>query len=99
MASLLREAAGLLHRRAAEAPEFADERWMVGQDETDGLVLTAFTPQYVATDGTVSSGILASFAYPDNPVRHTHARALRTVPRTRVHRAGHRGRARFPGPE
>ncbi|MFD9033325.1 hypothetical protein ACFVZW_19550 [Streptomyces sp. NPDC059567] len=74
--SLLREAAALLRRRAAEAAEFPDERWMVDQDETGGLVLAAFTPEDVDPDGTVSSSILTSFAYPDNPERHTHARAL-----------------------
>ncbi|MBX4178397.1 MULTISPECIES: hypothetical protein [Streptomyces rochei group] len=76
MASVLRDAAALLRRRAAEAAQFPDERWMVDQDETAGLVLTAFVPEDVGPDGTVSSGILASFAYPDNPERATHAQAL-----------------------
>ncbi|MFF6888686.1 hypothetical protein ACFY9F_36550 [Streptomyces sp. NPDC012421] len=76
MASVLREAAALLRRRAAEAAEFPDERWMVDQDEMGGLVLSVFTPQDIAPDGFVSSGILSWFAYPDSPERHTHARAL-----------------------
>ncbi|MEU7184132.1 MULTISPECIES: hypothetical protein [Streptomyces] len=82
MASLLREAAALLRRHAAEATEFPDERWMVDQDETGGLVLVAFTPEDVEPDGTVSSGILASFAYPDNAERATHARALAAASHT-----------------
>lgn len=73
---LLRKAVALLRRRASEAAEFPDERWMVDQDETGALVLAAFTPQDVDPDGTVGGGILASFAYPDSPERHTHARAL-----------------------
>lgn len=73
---VLREAAALLRRRAAEAIQSPDERWVVDQDETGGLVLAAMTPQDVEPDGTVSSGIVASFAYPDSPERHTHARAL-----------------------
>lgn len=73
---VLREAAALLRRRAAEATESSDERWMVDQDETGGLVLAAFTPQDVDPDGTVSSSILASFAYPGSPERATHARAF-----------------------
>ena len=36
----------------------------------------AFVPEDVGPDGTVSSGILASFAYSDNPERATHAQAL-----------------------
>ncbi|WP_405813166.1 MULTISPECIES: hypothetical protein [unclassified Streptomyces] len=76
MARVLRDAAALLRRRAAEAVQFPDERWMGDQDEAAGLVLTAFVPEDVGPDGTVSSGILASFAYPDNPERATHAQAL-----------------------
>lgn len=72
---MLREAAALLRHRAVEAAEFPDERWMVDQDETGGLVLAAFTPEDVDPDGTVSSSIL-SFAYSDSPERATHARAL-----------------------
>ncbi|MFF1733759.1 hypothetical protein [Streptomyces sp. NPDC058247] len=73
---LLREAAALLRRRAAGATEFPEERWMVDQDETGALVLSVFTPEDVDPDGTVGGSILASFAYPDSPERHTHARAL-----------------------
>ncbi|MER5974518.1 hypothetical protein ABT112_33260 [Streptomyces sp. NPDC002055] len=76
MAGVLREAAALLRRRAAEAAGSADERWMVDQDESGGLVLAVFMPEEVAPDCTVSSGILASFAYPDSPERATHAGAL-----------------------
>ncbi|WP_055526785.1 hypothetical protein [Streptomyces graminilatus] len=73
---VLREAAALLRRRAAEAADSPDERWMVDQDETGALVLAAFTPVDVEPGGVVSGTTLASFAYPDSPDRHTHARAL-----------------------
>lgn len=73
---MLREAAALLRHRAAEATQSPDERWMVDQDETGGLVLAVFTPEDVDPDGTVGGGILASFAYPDNAERATHAQAL-----------------------
>lgn len=76
MASLLRDVAALLWRRAAEAVEFPDERWMVDQDETGALVLAAFTPGDVAPNGTVGSSVIASFAYPDSPERLTHAPAF-----------------------
>ncbi|MFJ7330792.1 hypothetical protein ACIQVN_31690 [Streptomyces cyaneofuscatus] len=49
---------------------------MVDQDETGGLVLGAFALQDVEPDGTVSSGIVASFVYPDSPERRARARAL-----------------------
>ncbi|MFF2226934.1 hypothetical protein ACFVV7_26875 [Streptomyces globisporus] len=51
MASMLREVAALLWRRAAAAAQFSDERWMVDQDETAGLVLTSFVPGDVGPDG------------------------------------------------
>ncbi|EGX54622.1 MULTISPECIES: hypothetical protein [Streptomyces] len=73
---LLREAAALLRRRASEAAESPDERWMVDQDETGALVVAAFTPQDLEADGTVSGSTLASFAYPDSPGRYTYARAF-----------------------
>ncbi|MFE5594216.1 hypothetical protein [Streptomyces sp. NPDC056549] len=76
MTSVLREAAALLRRRAAEAAQSPDERWIVDQEEAGGLVVAVFTPEDVDPDGTVSSGILASFAYQDSPERATHARAL-----------------------
>ncbi|MFJ9574567.1 hypothetical protein [Streptomyces bacillaris] len=78
MASVLREAAALLRRRAAAAAQFSDERWMVDQDETAGLVLTSFVPGDVGADG-ISNSILASFAYPDDPERATYAQALGTA--------------------
>jgi hypothetical protein len=74
--SVLREAAALLRRRAAEAAGSADERWMVDQDETGALVVAAFTPGDVDLRGSISGATVASFAYPDSPERHTHAWAL-----------------------
>lgn len=50
---LLREVAALLRRRAAEAADSPDERWMVDQDEAGALVLTAFTPEDVAPGSAV----------------------------------------------
>jgi hypothetical protein len=73
---LLRKAAALLRRRAAEAATSPEERWMVDQDDTGALVLAAFTPKDVDLDGTVGGSTLASFAYPEDPERRTHARAL-----------------------
>lgn len=59
---LLRAAAALLRRHAAQATEASDERWMVDQDETGSLVLAAFAPEDIEPDGTVGGGIIASFA-------------------------------------
>ncbi|MEU6987313.1 hypothetical protein ABZ946_28425 [Streptomyces sp. NPDC046324] len=73
---LLREAAELIRRRAAAAAKSPDERWMVERDEAGALVLAAFTLDDVGADGIVSSSVLASFAYPGHPERHTHALAL-----------------------
>lgn len=73
---LLREAAGLLRRRAGEAAVFPDERWMVDQDEAGGLVLAAFVPEDVAPGGIVGGSVVAWFAYPGSAERATHARAL-----------------------
>ncbi|MFK0264226.1 hypothetical protein ACIQU1_23330 [Streptomyces angustmyceticus] len=75
-AGLLREAAALLKRRAAKVTQSPDERWMVDEG---GLVLGAFTQGDVEPDGTVGTGVLAWFAYPGNPERATHTRALGTV--------------------
>lgn len=74
--NLLREAATLLRRRAAAAMGTPDERWMVDQDETGALILASYTPEDVDPDGTIGGSIVASFAYPDDPERRTHARAL-----------------------
>ncbi|WP_432097626.1 hypothetical protein [Streptomyces sp. bgisy100] len=52
------------------------ERWRVDQDESNGLVLAAFIPKDVDPGRAVSSGVLASFAYPDSPERATHIWAL-----------------------
>jgi hypothetical protein len=57
-------------------PDSLEDRWTVAQDETVGLGLTAFVPEDVEPDGTMGGSVLASFAYPDDPERHTHARAL-----------------------
>lgn len=73
---LLREAAAALRRRAAEAAASPDERWTVDQDDDGALVLARYLPEDVAPDGTVGGGTLASFAYPGNPDRATHAHAL-----------------------
>ncbi|MFF4427201.1 hypothetical protein ACFY04_41815 [Streptomyces sp. NPDC001549] len=68
--------AALLRRRAGEAAAFPDERWMVDQDEAGGLVLAAFVPEDIDPDGMVGGSVVAWFAYPGNPERATHARAL-----------------------
>ncbi|MFF8790862.1 hypothetical protein [Streptomyces sp. NPDC015125] len=73
---LLRQAAALLRRRAAEATGSPDERWMVDQDEAGALILAGFAPEDVEPDGTVSGSTLASFAYADDPEQRTHAQAL-----------------------
>lgn len=73
---MLREAAALLRRRAAEAARSPEERWIVDQNDTGALVLSAYEPEDIDIDGTVGGGILASYAYPDDPDQRTHARAL-----------------------
>ncbi|MFE5591158.1 hypothetical protein [Streptomyces sp. NPDC056549] len=52
------------------------------QDEIGALVIAAFEPEDVTPDGTVSGAIIASYAYPDNPHRATHAHALAAASQT-----------------
>jgi hypothetical protein len=79
---LLREAAALLRRRAGEAVAVPGERWMVDQDEAGALVVSAFVPEDVALDGTVSGAAVGWYAYPDNPQRAAHAHALAAASHT-----------------
>ncbi|MET8296579.1 hypothetical protein [Streptomyces sp. NPDC005180] len=71
MTSVLREAAALLRRRAAEAAQTPDERWMVDQDEAGGLAVAVFTPDDVDPDNMIFGlgGLFGVQLLPEAPSR------------------------------
>jgi hypothetical protein len=81
---VLAEASWMLRRHAHAAVGHDDERWMVGQTETDGLAVGCYVAEDILEDGQICTASVAFFAYPDDPERRTHHRALATA----AHMAG-----------
>ena len=76
-ADLLRRAADKLREHAEAAlRDSPDQRWMVDQSSDAGLVVGSFVPEDVDDDGSVSTGCIAFFAYPDDDDAKAYAGAL-----------------------
>lgn len=73
---LLRRAATKLRDTANAALRDPEERWMVDQSPDNGLIIGSYTPGDINPDGSVSTGCVAFFAYPDDEDGKAYAGAL-----------------------